>query len=146
MPINLIPLSFKIFPFKHKMFCKVKTFNLLYFSTAKYIFRNHQNNSYLKQVSKKRIPLSYKILPLSHKMFWKCDIIDILLIHSIKNTSGNSNAYMSSCLTSKGGNLIPITTLEGDFKNSKLALYFYHLGRPITKTMLIKTLFIFNQQ
>ena len=84
MPINLIPLSFKIFPLKHKMFCKVKTFNLLYFSTAKYIFCNHQNNSYLKQVSKKRIPLSYKILPLSYKMFWKCDIIDILLVHSIK--------------------------------------------------------------
>ena len=49
MPINLIPLSFKIFPLKHKMFCKVKTFNLLYFSTAKYIFRNHQNNCYLNQ-------------------------------------------------------------------------------------------------
>ena len=74
----MIPLSFKIFPLKHKMFLKVKTFNLLYFSTAEYIFRNQQNNSYLKQVSKKRIPLSYKIIPLSHKMFWKCDIIDIL--------------------------------------------------------------------
>ena len=86
-------LSFKIFPLKHKMFCKVKTFNLLHFSTAKYIFRNHQHNSYLKQASRKRIPLSYKILPLSHKMFWKCDIIDILLIHSIKNTSGTSNAH-----------------------------------------------------
>ena len=146
MSINLIPLSFKIFPLKHKMFCKVKTFNLLYFSTAKYIFRN-QNNSYLKQVSKKRIPLSYKILPLSHKMFWKCDIIDILLIHSIKNTSGTSNAH--TCQVAwlpEGGESFSFTTLKGDFKNSKVASYFYHLGRPITKTMLIKTLFIFNQQ
>ena len=75
MPINLIPLSFKILPLKHKMFCKVKTFNLLYFSTAKHILRNHQNNSYLKQVSKKQIPLSYKILPLKHKMFCKVEVI-----------------------------------------------------------------------
>ena len=53
MPINQIPLSFKIFPLKHKMFWKVKTLNLLYFSTAKYIFRKHQNSFYLKQIKKK---------------------------------------------------------------------------------------------
>ena len=62
-------------------------------------------------------------------------------------------AYMSSCWTSKGGgggereSPPPFTPLKGeDFVNSKIASYFHQLGRFIAIKMLIKPLFIFNQQ
>ena len=46
-----------------------------------------------------------------------------------------------------GGGSPLFTPLEGgDFVNSKFAIYFHQLGRLITIKLMIKPLFIFNQQ